>query len=269
MIFIKRQWRGLLWAAAVCYAAGCASENNPDGGNNGGGGNAGAPVPSVLFAGSPTGDNGYNANTGGDNMNAPAPCVASGDSLAYDGKKYKTNETEETKLYNILMQYREEKGLPRIPISKSLTYVAQIHVIDLHESYSEFDASCNLHSWSDKGDWAACCYTDDHANAQGMWNKPRELTSYTGNGYENSYYCWGTGGCRNVADQALNMWKNSSGHNNTIINEDIWKNYTWNAIGIGIYTGPTTSYAVTWFGREPDDCVDNGTTSVLTTGTRR
>ena len=43
---------------------------------------------------------------------------------------------------------------------------------------------CNLHSWSDKGPWSACCYTPDHAQAQCMWDKPSELTNYPGNGYE-------------------------------------------------------------------------------------
>jgi uncharacterized protein YkwD len=38
---------------------------------------------------------------------------------------------EESKLYNIIMQYRNEKGLPDIPLSKSLTFVAQTHVQDL------------------------------------------------------------------------------------------------------------------------------------------
>ena len=33
------------------------------------------------------------------------------------------------------------------------------------------------------------CYTWDHANAAGMWNKPREITNYQylGNGFEIAY----------------------------------------------------------------------------------
>ena len=38
---------------------------------------------------------------------------------------------EERKLYKLLMEYREENGLPNIPLSASLTSVAQTHVKDL------------------------------------------------------------------------------------------------------------------------------------------
>ena len=88
---------------------------------------------------------------------------------------------EEAKLYRLIMEYRSEKGLPVIALSKSLTKVAQIHVKDLNENYSG-STSCNMHSWSNKGNWTACCYTSDHAQAECMWNKPRELTAYRGNG---------------------------------------------------------------------------------------
>ena len=150
---------------------------------------------------------------------------------------------EETKLYNLIMEYRREKGLPAITLSKSLTKVAQIHVKDLNENFRE-STSCNMHSWSNKGNWTACCYTSDHARAQCMWDKPRELTSYKGNGYEISYGSWGAPA---DAQGALNGWKSSSGHNSVIINSGIWKDQ-WNAIGIGLSGG----YSVVWFGNEFD-----------------
>jgi uncharacterized protein YkwD len=156
---------------------------------------------------------------------------------------------EEMKLYEIMMQYREEKGLPRIPISKSLTYVAKVHVRDLHENYFSFDASCNLHSWSYNDIWTGCCYTPDQAAAAYMWIKPRELTSYIGNGYEIATGYSRSGYAMN-AETALSGWQSSPGHNNTIINEDKWKDVQWNAVGMGIYKG----FAVTWFGQELDEC---------------
>ena len=159
-------------------------------------------------------------------------------------------EEEEAKLYEIMMQYREEKGLPRIPISKSLTYVAQLHVRDLQENSSNFDASCNLHSWSNKGCWTACCYNPNHTMARCMWNKPSELTSYTGNGYEIAYGQGSTSTSKITAESALDGWKNSSGHNAVIINENTWKYTEWNAIGIAMYG----AFAVTWFGEEFDEC---------------
>jgi hypothetical protein len=152
--------------------------------------------------------------------------------------------TEEQKLYHLIMEYRKENNLSEIPLSKSLTFVAQTHVNDLQNNQPE-KGNCNMHSWSNKGDWSACCYTSDHAQAKCMWNKPKELTSYTGNGFEIASW-------RSTGISALNAligWKKSPGHNEVILNKSIWKNSTWKAVGIGIYG----NYAVVWFG----DVVDN------------
>lgn len=154
-----------------------------------------------------------------------------------------TLTSEESKLYKLLMEYRAAKGLPSIPVSKSLTYVAQIHAKDLDENFTP-DGRCNMHSWSDKGNWKACCYTSDHAQAACMWTKPQELTSYKGLGFEIAH---GAKGYVATAESALSGWKSSPGHNAVIINGDKWKQ-KWNAIGIGIYGG----YAVVWFGYASD-----------------
>ena len=90
---------------------------------------------------------------------------------------------EEKKLYDLIMEYRNENGLPDIPFSKSLTYVAQTHVKDLYNNRPN-NGNCNLHSWSSNGNWTPCCYTPDHAQAKCMWSKPSEMTSYKGYGYE-------------------------------------------------------------------------------------
>lgn len=151
--------------------------------------------------------------------------------------------TDEQKLYELIMEYRAQKNLPAIALSKSLTTVAQIHVKDLEENQPD-KGDCNMHSWSDKGNWTPCCYTPDHARAKCMWEKPQELTPYTGYGFEISY--WSSGGAN--AQASLNGWKGSSGHNSVIVNLGIWKKYNWQAIGIGIYG----KYAVVWFGAEKD-----------------
>jgi len=150
---------------------------------------------------------------------------------------------EEKKLYDLVMKYRAEKGLPVIPISKSLTVVAQTHAKDLQDN-NPAQGRCNMHSWSSKGRWTPCCYTDDHAKASCMWSKPRELTSYQGDGYEISYM----NSPDATAEEALAGWKRSPGHNQVVINAGMW-NTPWKAIGIGVYK----SYAVIWFGHEPDD----------------
>ncbi|MBK6527098.1 MAG: hypothetical protein IPG07_17055 [Crocinitomicaceae bacterium] len=92
--------------------------------------------------------------------------------------------TEELKLYQLIMEYREQNSLASIPLSKSLTYVAQQHCLDLYLNKPDLGDGCNAHSWSDKGAWSACCYTPDHKQAECIWEKPAEMTSYTGYGYE-------------------------------------------------------------------------------------
>lgn len=151
---------------------------------------------------------------------------------------------DESELYKLVMQYRKAKGLPAIPLSKSLTIVAQTHAQDL-DDYYEPGGKCNFHSWSDQGNWKPVCYTTDHAQAKLMWSKPQELTSYKGNGYEIAFaedpeYLAN-------AENALESWKFSKPHNDVILNRGTWKR-KWNAIGIGIYG----SYAVIWFGNEVD-----------------
>jgi len=149
---------------------------------------------------------------------------------------------EEKKLYDLVMQHRKEQGLAKIPLSKSLTFVAQTHAKDMEENPATGD--CNLHSWSSKGKWTACCYNDSQSNAPCMWNKPKELTIYEGIGFEIAH--WSTYGTD--AQTAFYSWKNSSGHNSLIINQGIWKNHEWKAIGVGIFG----SYAVIWFGTAED-----------------
>ena len=156
----------------------------------------------------------------------------------------------EMKLFDLITAYRKENGLPYIPLSTQLSYVAQQHSKDL-AIYRPDINGCNMHSWSANGKWTACCYTPDHKQASNMWNKPRELTNYTDNGFEIAFSSWHSDDSKYtvLAADALAGWKGSEGHNSVIMNKSIWKNETWNAIGIGIYRG----YAVVWFGKSVDD----------------
>lgn len=153
--------------------------------------------------------------------------------------------SEEKKLYDLMMAYRKTKGLESIPLSAKLTQVAQVHAKDLAENHDPTQERCNLHSWSKKGNWESCCYTNDHKQAACMWNKPREIADYQSNGYEISYY-FSAGA---DAESGLDGWKQSTGHNQMIINDGIWKKIKWNAIGIGFYK----AYGVVWFGDLRDD----------------
>jgi uncharacterized protein YkwD len=151
---------------------------------------------------------------------------------------------DERSLYTKIMSYRASKGLPKIAISKSLTIVAQTHANDLDVNRMDTKKGCNLHSWSDKGDWTSCCYTNDHKRASCMWSKPSELTNYTGAGYEIAH--WSSNPV--TPSGALLGWQNSKGHNEVIVNKGIWKTSKWRAIGIGM----KNNYAVVWFGEEAD-----------------
>ena len=155
----------------------------------------------------------------------------------------------ELKLFELLTAYRKEKGLPYIPLSTSLCYVAQTHAQDLFVNKPNKN-NCNLHSWSSNGKWSACCYTPDHKQATCMWNKPRELTNYGGDGYEIAFNTVHSDDANYTAtaEEALKGWQQSQGHNEVITNKSIWKTTTWKAIGIGIYKG----YAVVWFGSDTD-----------------
>jgi uncharacterized protein YkwD len=145
-------------------------------------------------------------------------------------------DQEETTLYNLVNEYRVEKGLSPISLSPALSLVANRHVRDLQEN-----AGSLTHSWSN------CAYnSNDSSTYFCMWEAPQRLgTSYTGNGYENAY---GSSGSATATD-ALAGWKQSPAHNDTILNQSIWKDVTWNALGVGIYQG----YAVIWFGEKTDD----------------
>jgi uncharacterized protein YkwD len=169
-------------------------------------------------------------------------------SISYkDSYTYDVNETcisaQEMKLYQLINSYRKQKKLPPIPLSKSLTFVAQTHSKDLMENKPD-TGNCNGHSWSNKGKWTSCCYTPDHLQKECMWNKPKELTTYTDTGYEIAYFS--SVGVN--PEQALAVWKKSPGHNIVMINGPGWKDFKWKSMGVGIYK----NYATVWFGVEPD-----------------
>jgi len=156
-------------------------------------------------------------------------------------------ETEQH-LARLINEYRSKKGLPAIELSASLSYVAKIHSRDLEENHTH-SGRCNLHSWSKSNVWSACCYTSDHKRAECMWNKPRELTSYKGDGYEIAYYnSRPPDDPLEYAEDILKSWQGSPAHHMVIINRGIWRNVTWKAMGIGI----CKEYVTVWFGKEPD-----------------
>jgi Uncharacterized protein with SCP/PR1 domains len=149
---------------------------------------------------------------------------------------------DESTLLALVNDYRSDNGLTAIPRSNVLNTVGQWHAEDAFlNSATIFIPPCNLHSWSNDMPhlWSAMCYTPDHAQAQKMWDKPREISggSFIGNGYENAAWGYATPAA------ALNGWKNSPGHNEVILNQGIWSNITWRAMGVGI----RGAYYYLWF----------------------
>lgn len=165
---------------------------------------------------------------------------------------------EEARLLDAVNAYRDDNGLAHVAWSKSLMTVAQWHAWDAGAN-SPFNATCNRHSWSDARPdlWTEVCYTPDHANAEGVWFKPREITGniYTAASFENA--AWGY----LTPEAALNGWKNSIGHNNVILNRDIWTRYTWRAMGVGVNS--ESNYYFLWFSDRVDP---QGTLSVCGEG---
>ncbi|MBF0313120.1 MAG: hypothetical protein HQK52_06865 [Oligoflexia bacterium] len=163
----------------------------------------------------------------------------------------------EKNLASLINQYRQQNGLSPVPLSASLSRVAQIHAWDTitHRPDSGTNGSgvsCNLHSWSNKGNWTPVCFTGSEGSF--MWDKPRELSFYPGNGFEIS--AGGSPDFNITPEMALQGWKNSAPHNEVILNRGPWVT-SWGAMGIGIYKG----HAHVWFGveRDPVEAPDTAT----------
>jgi hypothetical protein len=152
-------------------------------------------------------------------------------------------------LASLVNAYRVQNGLDTIPYSGHLFQVAHVHTRDLVWNTPD-GGNCNLHSWSSSTagfdvDWDPVCYTSDHAYASLMWSKPEEVSAgaFPYNGYENAAM-----GTNMEPEDYLNLWQNSSGHNDVILNNSIWQNYTWQSLGVSIYG----DHAVLWFSAQAD-----------------
>lgn len=229
--------RSLRLALSLACATGCAAalepgadDAGPSGGDDllvgnsegpGGGGSTPPPGGQPGFGGTPTPD-------------AFVPPPPAGEFSA-----------ESVELCAVINAYRQQSGLPPVPVSTTLMRVAAGHVADLVRHPELSEPPCNLHSWSADGAWGACCYTEDHALAQCMWNKPREFSggAYTGDGFEIAAFGQIT------PPQALQLWQASPPHHEVILNGGLWSDLSpWPAMGCGLLG----SYAVAWFGSQPD-----------------
>ena len=196
----------------------------------------------------PSGNTGNNTVT---TPNTTTPAVSTQETQVIEALKAMGLTEKEAKLYYMINAYRESLGLPKLSFSKSLTEVARAHVRDSNTYTPENQVDSrgmqgNLHSWSANGSWTPVVYTSDHHYMYDMWSKPREITNYTGNGYEIS--SWSSGMIS--PERALNLWKNSQGHN-SIMTTQITGDADWSdlkTMGVSI----DGHYAHVWFGSDVD-----------------
>lgn len=141
--------------------------------------------------------------------------------LDVDSPELSAKEKELIKLVN---DYREQHGKKRLKVSKSLMKVARTHINDLNMNFDmdnpPVDArgiKGNMHSWSDRGNWTPVVYTKDHKYDKLTIIKPKELTGYNQNGYEVA-----VNGFMITPQRALEKWKNSPKHNDTILSQNGW-----------------------------------------------
>lgn len=201
------------------------------------GASLGGCAPTAKDPKSPNDEPSKGTGTGkGVNLTPPSYKPGAGSTVAVAGDEL---SADEYKLYEMMMEYRAQKKLPRIPLSKSLTIVANRHVRDLHENVGHL-----THGWSD-----APYDPEKPKTYPSMWTAPQRLkTGYPSKGYEIAHWHMTSDGEGATPQSALAGWKSSPPHNATIINEGIWKDVDWNAIGVGIYM----NYAVAWFGEVKD-----------------
>ena len=153
----------------------------------------------------------------------------------YKSSKLDKFSAEEAELYRSINEYRAINGVAPIAPSKSLSLVANRHVLDLEENIGQI-----THAWSD-----AEYDISDSSTWPSMWEAPKRFgTKYEDNGFENAFFS--SAGA--TAEDALNSWSQSGGHNAVILNQDVWASSEWNALGIGIYE----DYAVMWVGESSD-----------------
>lgn len=150
---------------------------------------------------------------------------------------------EEKQLFNQINQMIDEYGKTELELSKSLSYVAKVHIDDLLKNHPD-TSICNLSSWSDKGEWTACCHNPYIPQQDCMWDKPKELTPYPYRGYELVSYFEDDFNL----DSVLLLWSDTKQVLDMILTEGNFKKKKWICMGIGL----NEKYVSVWFGQRAD-----------------
>jgi uncharacterized protein YkwD len=248
--------RSISYLASVLVLGSLAACGDDTGGSGGSGGSAGGTggASSTSSTSSGTGGAGTTSTSNTTSTGSAAGGGGAGEGGAGEGGEGGAAASafwaQSLTLCELVNQYRVEEGLEPIPISVALMTVAETHVKDLNDNPDTLSSTCNMHSWSDTNPslYSGCCYTSNHAQAQCMWDKPKQITaSWGANRYQQSGFEI-SASTSNPAS-ALQLWKGSSGHNAVILNEGQWASYgPWPAMGCGAQGG----YAHVWFGPAAD-----------------
>jgi hypothetical protein len=150
---------------------------------------------------------------------------------------------DEQSLFDQLNNLLEEYGKKPLQSSASLFYVARTHVEDLAKNHPD-TSICNLSSWSDKGEWTACCYNPYVPNQDCMWDKPKELTRYPYRGYELVAYFED----EYTVDSVIQLWSNAKKVLDMLLTNGNFEKKKWVCMGVGM----NRHYISVWFGQRAD-----------------
>lgn len=149
----------------------------------------------------------------------------------------------EADLFYKINELRIDYGKPKLQLSASLSYVAQLHVNDLQINNPDTSV-CNLSSWSGNGDWTPCCYTKYLHNPDCMWDKPKELTPYPYRGYELVVFIQDDFN----TDTIINLWSDSKEVLDMLLTRGTYSKKKWICAGVAI----NDNYVSLWFGQRRD-----------------
>lgn len=143
-----------------------------------------------------------------------------------------SNSSEEQTLFQLVNKYRLAHNRPALTLSTSLSTLANRRTLDMR-----LNMKALTHSWSD------CPYNISDQKTWGcMMDSPQRLkTGYPGQGYETLYR---TTSGQAQPSLALEAWEKSSLHRSIILNEGMFKDMTWDEVGVAV----DGEYAVLWFG---------------------
>jgi hypothetical protein len=158
---------------------------------------------------------------------------------------------EEADLARLVNEYRQSLSppLPPLPISRTLTKVAQRHARDtVPNSPDALHWRCNQHSWSATcpDTWRPLCFTASPKSTQSMWSKPREFNpafQHDGYGISTKIFRLPSRSSKVVhltPAGAMSSWKSSPPHDEVLTRSAAWHSAAhpdFQPFGVGMYEG--------------------------------